>query len=207
MKWNFKSKLQVTLGTPYFAIMLVQSYKQLALRWMNRSPASLKPVLLTVHCALFSLGTVFYLKTCLAVWDCSENMDGKRYLDAQPAVLCEDLERSDYDKPLAEWSNYQQYIVMSVVGMAFYFVALVTVLSGVFGVRLCACGSDDGHKKRKAGDRTRLKGAVRCLGGCLMLDMEKGRQQFAFFASKSRSDYYCELRSSSQCCLLACSVC
>jgi hypothetical protein len=62
-EYNFKTKLKATLCAPFFVILLVQAYKQIAVHIMHRSFASLRSTLLTVHCALFSLGTVFYLKT------------------------------------------------------------------------------------------------------------------------------------------------
>jgi hypothetical protein len=184
MKWDFVAKLNTTILMPFFVIALVQAYRQIAMRIMLRSAASLRQQLLTVHCALFSLGTVNYLKTILAVWDCSINSDNLFYLDAQPSIEC-----------TLDNAEYSHVVLVSLFGTTVYLFTLSVILKGIFGIRIVTnlqtCRDQAaGRRKRKKGERVRLKGAKRCLGGLLIFDMEKGRQQFAFFASKVRSDWY-----------------
>lgn len=147
---------------------------------------------LTAHCGLFSLLTVFYLKTVLAAWDCSATAaDGFFYLDAQPSIRCD----RDWIDPVTGVREYNAILIQSSCGMAVYCIALYNILSGIFGFRLCSCGPCK-HKQNKLDSEVSVdRGgstmtSVRCLGGCIVLDMEKGRQRFAFFASKSRNRWY-----------------
>lgn len=78
---------------------------------------------------------MFYLKTVLAVWDCSPNADGFTYLDAQPEVRCE----QDWIDPITNTKMYYNLLMQSTVGMAFYTLALGNILTGIFGFTLCAC--------------------------------------------------------------------
>eukprot|EP01046_Picozoa_sp_COSAG06_P010126 COSAG06_NODE_547_length_14431_cov_5.614746_3_plen_479_part_00 len=189
IKWNFQSKLHMTLAAPWVALVLVHAYKLISIRYLNKTEESAKVTVLTAHCGLFSLMTVFYLKTTLAAWDCSANADGFTYLDAQPDIRCV----RGWIDPTTLSKTYDEILWKSFVGMLCYTLALLQLLQGIFGLEICVCckkkqGSASGEPQVDRGGAARFAKVFMC--GLVVLNMEKGRQQFAFFASKSRNQWY-----------------
>lgn len=144
--------------------------------------------------AQFSSLCVAKSQTVLAAWDCSENADGFTYLDAQPEIRC----ARDWADPATGELVYEHILLKCSVGMIFYAFALFRILQGIFGIRVCACfcgeKADERNQSLASSDMVDRGGnrqlARMLLGGLLLLDLERGRQQFAFFTSKSRNQWY-----------------
>ena len=129
---------------------------------------------LSVH-ALTFVGLVVACRSVLAVWDCSINTDGLYYLDAQPAIQC-----------YTEEGGYPEIRLLSHFGLSVYLFTLAVVLKGVFGLQFCACRDAAAQRRRrKAGERVRLKGVTRCLCGLFVFDFEKGACDFSFALTNS----------------------
>jgi len=188
IKWNFQSKLNMTMAAPFVAISLIQLYKLISVRWFEKTHDNAQTMVLTANTALFQLTTVFYLKTTLAAWDCSMNQDGHAYLDAQPSIRCD----QDWQDPETGERVYEKILRQSTIGMSLYLYAFFRLLRGIFGFQMLTFCQDlaPGTAKDSVDRGGAARHPISVMKGLLVLDLEKGRQRFAFFASKTRNRWY-----------------
>ena len=63
-------EMRARFAAPFFAIALVQAYKWISIRYLGKTKEACKTMVLTAHSGLFSLLTVFYLKTDKGILPC-----------------------------------------------------------------------------------------------------------------------------------------
>ena len=127
--WDFELKLISTLASPLFIVVVAYTFKLVksiakyliivGRNLKQRYPAAegrhkrlqewlvnrtyskdvVETYVETLYVASFTFGGLFFAKTLVMALDCSENVDGRRYLDAEPTLACEWSQDRDLPDP------------------------------------------------------------------------------------------------------------